>query len=434
MAIDTAALELTREHEAVEGHKPQLPTLSRSAEQSEIRRAPKFKPGAGFWVIAAAFLTVMAFSTVPTPLYSIYQQRDGFPTFVITVIFAAYAVGVMASLYFVGHISDWAGRRRMILVAILLEIVAAVVFLVWTDVPGLIVARVITGLGVGALTATATAHLSELRASAHPEEKGGFVSATVSTVVNIGGLAFGPLVAGFLAQYIAAPLVAPYVVFLALLAVAALAVALVPETVEKNEERPAYRPQRVSIPAASRPVFFAAGAGVFAAFAIFGLFTSLAPTFVAGQLHETSRLVAGAVTFGVFGSAATAQVFLARLPIRRQLVLATTLMVIGLLGIVAGVLTESLALFVIAGIIAGAGVGLLFRSSLGVAGSLASPGTRGEVLAAMFLIAYAGLAIPVLAIGVSVAFLSTTVTLVGFAAVILVLVAIAAQRMLATIR
>ena len=36
--------------------------------------------GIGFWVIALAFLTQMAFCAVPTPLYAIYQERDGFAT------------------------------------------------------------------------------------------------------------------------------------------------------------------------------------------------------------------------------------------------------------------------------------------------------------------------------------------------------------------
>ncbi|MFD1048997.1 MFS transporter, partial [Kibdelosporangium lantanae] len=71
--------------------------------------------GAGFWVIAAAFTTVMAFATVTTPMFVLYQQRDGFPTVMITVIFAAYAVGVMASLYLAGHVSDWLGRRPVVL-------------------------------------------------------------------------------------------------------------------------------------------------------------------------------------------------------------------------------------------------------------------------------------------------------------------------------
>jgi hypothetical protein len=384
----------------------------------------RLRHGAGFWVIAAAFFTVMAFSTLPTPLYALYQQRDGFATFLITVIFAAYGI------YFAGHISDWLGRRRIILIAIVIEIVAAVVFLLWPEVPGLMIARFVNGVGVGMLTATATAHLSELRAVARPEE-GPATSGTVSSVVNIGGLATGTLVAGVLAQFVVAPLVVPYLVFLVLLVVAALAVAFVPETVERQEERHAYRPQRVSLPAASRSTFFAAAAGAFSAFAIFGLFTSLAPSFISGTLHEPSRFVAGAVSFAVFGAAAVSQIATARLAPLRQLQLAVTLMSLGLVAIATGVLVVSLPLFVGAGVLAGAGVGILFRSSIGVAASLASGPSRGEILAALFLIAYAGMSVPVLLIGLALAFLPSTAVLVGFAAIVLVLVLVSGGRMIA---
>src|SRR3954467_5572785 len=118
--------------------------------------------GGGLWAVAFAFVAVMAFSTVPTPLYALYQQRDGFSTFVITVIFAAYAVGVILALFFGGHVSDWVGRRRMLVPAILTSLLSAAVFLVWRDLPGLLVARVLNGLSVGIVTATATAYLAEL--------------------------------------------------------------------------------------------------------------------------------------------------------------------------------------------------------------------------------------------------------------------------------
>ncbi len=156
---------------------------------------PRVGHHAGFWVVAGAFLLAMAFSTVPTPLYPLYQARDGFPTTMVTVIFAAYAVGVMAALYLVGHVSDWVGRKPVLVASLAAEVAAAVLFLVWNDTAGLIVARLVCGLGVGALTATATAHLGELG-----EASGrGRTAGTVATVVNLGGLALGPLVGGLLA-------------------------------------------------------------------------------------------------------------------------------------------------------------------------------------------------------------------------------------------
>ena len=404
-------------------------TLDRETISPASRRPWRLRHGAGFWVIAAAFLAVMAFSTIPTPLYALYQARDGFPTWVVTVVFAAYAVGVIASLFLIGHLSDWAGRRRMVLVAILLEIVAAALFLVWNDVTGLIVARLISGVGVGALTASATAHLGELRAVARPEE-GPRLAGTVSTVVNTGGLAVGPLIGGLFAAFLPAPLLLPYAVFLVLLAVAALAVALVPETVERAEERPAYRPQRVSLPASARGAFSAAAVAAFAGFAVFGLFTSLAPSVLAGTYHVQSHLAAGAVPFSVFAASALSQIVFARLRTRSQLVLALVLVVAGLGGLAAGVLGGSLAVFVVSGVLAGAAVGLLFRSAVGVAASLAEPERRGEVLAAVFLVAYVGLALPVLLVGVALIVWPLVPVLVVFVAVVGVLSLLAGLRML----
>ena len=390
----------------------------------------RFAHGPGFWVIAAAFLTTMAFSTVPTPLYAIYQHRDGFPTYVITVIFASYAIGVMASLYLAGHVSDWLGRRRVALVAVLAEALSAAVFLLWRDVPGLLIARFICGIGVGVLTATATAHLSELRQIARPDEDPSR-SALISSMVNLGGLALGPLVGGLLAQYVGSPLERPYEIFLVLLLVSAVGIALVPETVERLEERPAYRPQRVALPSSAKPLFFASAVGAFAAFAIFGLFTSLAPTFLAGTLHHTSRLLAGVVTFAVFIAGAASQVVFVRLTRQHQLRLGLVAMSVGLIGVALGGLLPSLWIFITGGVVAGVGVGLVFRGAVATAASLADPSSRGEVLAALFLIAYAGLAIPVLAIGLGIALLPADLALLVFSALILILVNTAVLRMLA---
>src|SRR6476619_4568321 len=127
--------------------------------QDPAAQARRRRLAAGFWSVAYAFAVVMAFSTVPSPLYGLYQQRDGFSSFVITLIYAAYAIGVVSSLILAGHISDWHGRRRL-LRAIAITIVSALVCLFWRDLPGLIVARILNGFSVGVVTATATAYLA----------------------------------------------------------------------------------------------------------------------------------------------------------------------------------------------------------------------------------------------------------------------------------
>lgn len=382
-----------------------------------VAASSRISHGAGFWVVAGTFLLVMAYSTVPTPLYPLYQQRDGFPVWMITVIFAAYAVGVVFSLFFVGHISDWAGRRRMLLIAVLVSVLSAVLFLVWSTPEGLIVARLVNGVSVGVLTATATAHLGELRAAARPDENS-ILAASVAGAANLGGLALGPLAGGLFAEFLPNPLVLPHVVFLIALIVAGIAVTAVPETVTPPETVH-YRPQRLAVPAASRGAFVAAGFGAFAAFALLGLFTSLAPTILGSTFEVTDHLVAGATTFGVFGAAAAGQVLLARVALRRQLVVATVSCGVGLLAVAVGALAPQLAVFILGGIVAGLGVGVLFKSSIATAAGLADPSRRGETLAFIFLIAYCGLALPVLVVGAALTVIPENIVLVVFVSFVL---------------
>ena len=376
-------------------------------------------PGAGFWIAAASFLVVMAYSTVPTPLWSLYQRRDGFSTFAITIAFAAYAVGVVISLLLAGHLGDTLGRRRILLVAIGLEMVSAVMFLAWPELAGLILARVVSGLGVGMLTATITAHILDLHLRSRPGA-GAARGQIVSGVANLGGFGVGALVSGVLARWVSRPLVTPYVVFLVLLVIAFVAITIVPETVTRPAVRPAYRPQRVSVPRESRGRFFLSGGIAFAAFSVLGLFTSLAPIFVAGQLHLASRATAGLVVFATFAAAALTQIVVRPLSVRPQIALGAVLLTVGiaLLALVV-VAVASLPLFILGGVVSGAGAGALFKASLAVAGSLARPENRGEVLAGIFLMGYIGLTIPVVGIGIATLSVSLSTAFVGFAVVII---------------
>ncbi|WP_251008877.1 MFS transporter [Curtobacterium sp. ISL-83] len=386
---------------------------------------------AGFWAVAFAFTAVMAFATVPAPLYVIYQARDGFPTFTTTVIFAAYGVGVVGSLYLAGHLSDVHGRKPLILVSIALELVAAVLFLLWNDVSGLIVARLVTGLGVGTLTATATAHLGELRVRATGSEASAKGASVAAGVVNLGGLSLGALVGGGLAEFVGQPLMVPYVVFVVALAVAFVVVLAAPETVGRPETPVAYRPQRMQAPEGKGAAFWAAGTAAFAALAVQGLFTSVAPSFLGTTFHVTDRLAAGATTFGVFAASAVSQVVFARLAQRTQIRLGLVLLVGGLVVLAVAAIVLQVAGFIGGGVIAGAGVGLLFRASIASAGALVGPEERGGVLAATFLIAYAGLTVPVVAVGAALLVVPTLPVLLAYVVFVIVLAVFAGTRLAA---
>ncbi|WP_433273458.1 MFS transporter [Pseudonocardia xinjiangensis] len=379
----------------------------------------------GFWLVAFSFLTAMAFSTVPTPLYAIYQQQDGFSTLTVTIVFGAYAIGVVTSLLLAGHVSDWLGRKRVLIAALAVLTVSALIFLIWHALPALLVARLLCGLGVGMVTATATAFLNELHAAGRPDSGQGRFE-LVSTAANIGGLGVGPLVSGYLAQFVAAPLRTPFAVFTVLLLLSIVAVSLSPETVQRPAERPRYHPQRVTADHGDRAGFVAAAAGAFLSFTIFGLATSLDPGFVAGTLHQPGRLLAGAVAFVVFGAAALAQSTTTSMPLGTRNALGLAGVAIGMIALVTGMEITSFAAFLIGSAVAGAGAGVLFKSAVGTVAAMAAPAVRGEALATLFFVSYVGLILPTLALGIASRFVDARTSMVWFGAVMLLLAAGAA--------
>lgn len=246
----------------------------------EFNGLAKLRPPAAFWAAAFALAVTMAFSAAPTPLYVLYQHRWGFSTFTITVVYALYAAGVIVGLLFGGHVSDWYGRRPVLITALLTNLVSAAGFLLSPPLAGLLAARLVCGIAIGLTTATATAYITELDALVAPPPEGtGTRAATVAIVANVGGIGLGPLVSGCLAQYAPQPLRLPYLAFALLLATATALIALSPETVRVPDPRPSYRPQRIAVPARARPVFLSAAGLGFAAFSVYGVIASLTPPF-----------------------------------------------------------------------------------------------------------------------------------------------------------
>ncbi len=57
-------------------------------------------------------------SITPSPLYGTYRELWGFSPLVLTLVYATYAFGVLATLILAGRVSDEAGRRPVLLVAL----------------------------------------------------------------------------------------------------------------------------------------------------------------------------------------------------------------------------------------------------------------------------------------------------------------------------
>ena len=98
---------------------------------------------------AVAAVTFSATSSAPTPLYHFYQQDWGLSPAIVTVIFAAYAFAMLASFLTVARLSDYVGRKPMILAALLLNAAALLLFITAGNAAELILARILQGLGTG---------------------------------------------------------------------------------------------------------------------------------------------------------------------------------------------------------------------------------------------------------------------------------------------
>jgi MFS family permease len=370
---------------------------------------------AAFWLMALVLTLTMVGTTLPTPLYDIYQSRWHFSAAMVTVTYAAYAAAVIVTLLLAGRASDQAGRRPVLAAALAASAVSTIVFIVAPDVGVLIAARIVSGLSAGLVTGTATAALTELAPAASRRR-----ASLVATAANMGGLGLGPLVAGLFAQYAPHPTTLVFEIYLAVLAVAALMVAVIPETV-RSRTRPALRFAGLGIPERGRGEFIAAGVAGFATFALLGLFSSLVPGLLAGGLHQHSHAVQGGVVFLLLAVGTITQVALSRFSSRRVVLAGLGLFLAALGLIVAALASSGMPLFLIGTVAGGVACGAIFLGSLATANRLAPADRRGQVVSAFFVAAYVGLIIPVVGVGILSEFTGTFAAVLTFSILLAVL-------------
>lgn len=371
--------------------------------------------------VALCFWVIMLGNTLPTPLFGLYQQRLGFSSLVLTALFAVYAVGVFAALLFWGPVSDQIGRRLALLPGIGASALSAAVFLFSDGLAPLFIARVLSGLSAGIFTGAATAALLDLAG-----DKARGRATLVATIANVSGLGAGPLLAGFLAQFTSSPLRMPYLVQLVLLLPGAVAVAFMPETVHQRS-RLRMRLQALQVPPEARAVFVRASLAGFAGFAVFGLFTAVAPSFLAQTMHLANHAVAGAVVCATFAASALGQLALGTVAEHRALWIGCLALAVGMLVVGVSLLTASLAMLVGGAIVAGLGQGLSFRAGLHAVNAAVGADRRGELVSSYFVVLYIAISLPIVGVGLitDVAGVRTASVIFSVLTAIIALVALA---------
>jgi MFS family permease len=348
-----------------------------------------------FVFAACALLIAMVGTTLPTPLYAIYQQRLGFDASWLTIIFSIYAAGVIAALLAVGSWSDQLGRKPLLIAGLVMGAISAVIFLLSDSIAGLLVGRLFSGFSAGIMTGTATVAVIELAPKTWKN------ATLVATAANMFGLGLGPLLAGFTSQYLPNPLHLVFYIHLALLLLAAVGIALIRETVQRPP-KVKLGIQKPSVPASVRGVFISASIAGLAGFSVAGLFTSMVPSVMIHIMQARSGLLIGAVIGLFFVASIIGQALLQWLPKSRHMTLGCVGLIIGMICLGLSIATAQLLLLIIAGLVAGIGQGMILRAGMGAVTASSPAHQKAAVTSAFFVVLYVSISLPVVAVGFSV--------------------------------
>ena len=341
--------------------------------------------------MAALALTLASFlaaSSAPTPLYRLYQQAWGFSSGMLTLIFAVYAFSLLVALLTTGALSDYLGRRPVILAALGLEAISMLLFAHAQDAQALLWSRVVQGFATGMASSALGAAMLDL-----DRERGTLINMLAPMI----GMAAGVFSANQLVTYGNDGLHQIYWWLLLVFAASACAIAVMPETVSRRPGALAAMRPRIRLAAHIRPAFVRMAPMDIAAWALAGFYLSLGPTLLRSITGST--LMAGLAVCINTLSAAAAIWLLRHWQAQRMLRFGGVVLPLGIVVLLLGVATHDMVLMVAASVIAGAGFGVGFQGALRSVLPLAEAHERGGLLSTIYVLSYLAFSLPAIAAG-----------------------------------
>jgi len=364
------------------------------------------------WFLAMTLITFLAASTAPTPLYHLYQEHLQFSAATLTLIFGVYAISLLAALLTVGSLSDYLGRKPVIFTAVLLNMLAMLLFINADSVSWLIGARVLQGFATGMATAVLSAALLDTDRQQGP---------LVSSVAPLLGMALGAMGCGLLAEFAPLPLQLTFWVLLALFVMQALYVWRLPESVTRQPGAWASLRPTLHVPTQARRVLWRVLPIDVAVWALGGFFASLAPSLVRTATGSTSNLIGGATVAVLTVTGAVMIYTLRNRPADKVLRLGASLLPVGVALILLAVHSASLPLFFIGTLVAGGGFGAGFLGALRSVVTLALPHERAGLMSAFYALSYLAFCLPSLLAGNLTRIFGLVATTDGYGAVLIAL-------------
>ncbi|WP_223462153.1 MULTISPECIES: MFS transporter [unclassified Pseudomonas] len=376
---------------------------------------------ASLWFLAITLLSFLAASTAPTPLYHLYQEQMQFSAATLTLIFGVYALSLLAALLTVGSLSDYLGRKPVIFTAVLLNILAMLLFIYADSVAWLISARVLQGFATGMATAVLSATLLDTDRQQGP---------LVNSVAPLLGMALGGMGCGLLAEFAPAPLHLTYWLLLALFAMQAVFVWRLPESVTRQSGAWASLRPTLHVPVQARATLWRVLPLNTATWALGGFYASLAPSLVRTATGSTSNLIGGATVAALTVTGALMIYTLRNQAATKALQLGASSLPAGVALILLGVHSASLPLFFLGTLVAGCGFGAGFLGAVRSLVPLALPHERAGLMSAYYVLSYLAFCLPALLAGNLARTFGLVATTDGYGAVLMVLAFIAMAGLL----
>ncbi|WP_457968012.1 MFS transporter [Pseudomonas sp. R4-84] len=364
--------------------------------------------------LAITLLGFLAASSAPTPLYHLYQEHLQFSPAILTLIFGVYAFSLLAALLVVGSLSDYLGRRPVIFAALLLNMLAMLLFINADSVGWLMGARLIQGFATGMATSVLGAALLDFDRQQGP---------LVTSVAPLLGMACGAMGCGLLAEFAPMPLQLTYWLLLALFLVQAVYLWRLAESV--SPQPGAWRSLRptLHVPVQARRALWLILPLDLAAWAVGGFYLSLAPSLVRAATGSTSNLIGGSLVAVLTLSGALSIYMLRNRAAQMMLRLGATLLVLGLALVLMAVHAASLPLFFIGTLVTGSGFGAGFIGALRSIMPLALPHERAGLMSAFYVLSYLAFSLPSLLAGNLTRIFGLIPTTDGYGAVLIVMAA-----------
>lgn len=357
-------------------------------------------------------LTFLAASSAPTPLYQVYQENLHFSAAMLTVIFGVYAVSLLAALLTVGSLSDHLGRKPVIFVALLLNIVAMVLFINADSTAHLIVARALQGFATGMATAVLSATLLDTDRVRGP---------MLNSLAPLLGMASGGLGSGLLVEFAPRPTQLIYFTLLGLMVLQAMYVWRLAETVSRIPGALKSLAPTLHVPRQARRALWLVMPLNVAVWALGGFFSSLAPSLVKAATGSTSHLIGGVLVAVVTLSGAVMIYSVRERPADKIMRLSAGLLALGVALLLVAVHLGILWLFFVASVIAGFGFGGGFMGSVRSIVGLALPHERAGLMSAFYVLSYLAFCLPALLAGYLCHVYGLIVTTEGYGAALMVL-------------